>query len=76
VYPHKDPLQWVKRLAGERIHRAADIEVRVIDGVLIATLARLFERRMAFGLAISGGELFVSLATETLTGQVSALSLA
>lgn len=76
VYPHKDPLQWLKRLAGERIHRAADIEVRVIDGALIATLARLLERRMAFGLAISDGELFVSMPTETLTGKVSALSLA
>lgn len=76
VYPHKDPLQWVKRLVGERIHRAADIEVRVIDGPLIATLAGRLERRMAFGLAISDGELFVSLATETLTGTVSTLSLA
>jgi len=75
VYPHKDPQQWVRRLAGERIHRAADIEVRVIDGALIATLARRLERRMAFGLAISGAEVFVSTTSETLTGKVSALSL-
>jgi uncharacterized protein YaeQ len=76
VYPHKDPLQWVRRLAGERIHRVADIEVRVIDGALIAALARGLERRMAFALAVADDELFVSMATETLTGKVSALTLA
>ncbi len=75
VYPHKDPGQWVRRLDGARIHRAADIEVRVIDGSLITALAARLTRRMAFGLAVSEGELFVSLADETLTGTVSPLTL-
>ena len=71
VYPHKDPAQWVKRLEGERIHRAADIEVRSIEPALIGALATRLHRRLAFGLAVSGGELFVSLAADTLTGTVT-----
>ena len=48
VYPHKDAGQWLKRLEGERIHRAADIQVRAIDVGLIAAMAARLDRRMAF----------------------------
>jgi uncharacterized protein YaeQ len=71
VYPHKDPIQWMKRLEGERIHRAEHIEVCAIDGVLLGQLAARLDRRLAWSLAVSDGELFVSLATETLTGMLT-----
>jgi uncharacterized protein YaeQ len=75
VYPHKDPVQWMKRLQGERIHRAEDIVVCAIDGTLIGQLAGRLDRRLAWSLAVSDGELFVSLATETLTGALTRHSL-
>ena len=75
VYPHKDPGQWLKRLDGERVHRAADIVIRAIDVELIAALAARLDRRVAFALAVSDGELFVSLAADTCTGLVRTLSL-
>lgn len=75
VYPHKDAGQWLKRLEGERIHRSADIAVRAIDPALITAFAARLDRRLAFSLAISDGELFVSTARDTLTGRVTALSL-
>jgi uncharacterized protein YaeQ len=75
VYPHKDAGQWLKRLTGERIHRAADIAVSAIDVSLIAALAARLDRRLAFSLAVSGGELFVSTTRDTLTGRVTSLTL-
>jgi uncharacterized protein YaeQ len=75
VYPHKDATQWLRRLEGQRIHRASDIVVRAIDPALIAALVGRLERRLAFGLAVSDGELFVSIGDDTLTGRVAPLSL-
>ena len=76
VYPHKDPGQWLKRLEGERVHRAADVMVRAIDVDLIGALAARLDRRVAFALAVSDGELFISLESGTLTGRVTPLSIA
>jgi uncharacterized protein YaeQ len=75
VYPHKDPAQWLKRLEGERIHRAAEIVVRAIDLSLIDALVARLDRRLTFGLAVSDGELFVSMGDDTLVGRVTPLQL-
>jgi uncharacterized protein YaeQ len=75
VYPHKDPGQWLKRLEGERIHRAEAIDVRAIDRALIADMSARLDRRLAFSLAVSEGELFVSTASETLSGRVTSHAL-
>lgn len=71
VYPHKDPVQWMKRLEGARIHRAEHIVVCAIDGQLIGALATQLGRRLAWSLAVSDGEIFVSLPTDTLTGALT-----
>jgi uncharacterized protein YaeQ len=71
VYPHKDPGQWLKRLEGERIHRAGAIDVRTIDRALIAAMAGSLDRRLAFSVAVSEGELFVSTTRETLSGHIT-----
>lgn len=76
VYPHKDPGPWLKRLHGERIHRAAAIDVRVIDRALVAGMAATLDRRLDFSLAVSDGELFVSTMGETLSGRIAAQPLA
>lgn len=75
VYPHKDPGQWLKRLDGQRIHRADEIAVRAIDLSLIAALVARLDRRLTFGLAVSDGELFVSMGDDTLVGRVASLQL-
>ena len=70
VYTHKDPRQFLKQLAGERIHRAEALELYAIDRELIAALAARLERRVAFSMSVSGCELYVSIATENLAGNV------
>ena len=71
VYTHKDPDQFVRRLAGERIHRVDAIELYAFDRTLINALATRLERRVAFSLSIAERELYVSIGAETLTGAVT-----
>ena len=73
VYTHKDPEQFVRRLEGERIHRADALELYAIDRTLIAALAARLERRMAFSISITDRELYISIGAETLTGAVTRL---
>lgn len=70
VYTHKNPARLLENLAGERIHRADELEIYAFDRGLIAALAARLDRRMTFALGVSGGECFVSIGNETLTGVV------
>jgi len=73
VYTHKDPEQLIRRLEGEKIHRAAALELYAIDRTLVGALAARLERRLAFSLSITDRELYVSIGQETLTGNVTRL---
>jgi len=53
VYTHRDPVQVMRQLEGERIHRAEDIELYALDRALVDSLAGRLERRMAVGLSVS-----------------------
>ena len=61
VYTHKDPAQFVRQLAGERIHRIEALELYSIDRSLITALAERLDRRMAFGLSITDRDLYISI---------------
>jgi uncharacterized protein YaeQ len=71
VYMHKDPTQLLGRLQGERIHRAAAIELWAVDRPLITALVARLERRMAFSLSVTDRELYVAIGSDTLGGQVT-----
>jgi uncharacterized protein YaeQ len=71
VYTHKAPAQFLRNLAGERIHRAEALELYAIDRGIISALAARLERRMAFSLSINDRELYLSIGDATLTGVVS-----
>src|SRR5690349_14944233 len=45
VYTHKDPAQLLRALAGERIHRAEDLELYALDRELIDELVAHRDRR-------------------------------
>jgi uncharacterized protein YaeQ len=74
VYTHKDPAQFLKQLAGERIHRAEALELYAIDRPLIAALVARLERRVAFSVTVTDRELYVSIGADTLTGRVVRLT--
>lgn len=71
VYTHKDVERFASRLAGERIHRAEDLELYAIEPALIASIVARLDRRMAFALSVSERELFISIGSDTLTGRVT-----
>jgi uncharacterized protein YaeQ len=70
VYTHKDPGQFLKQLAGERIHRADALELYAIERSLIRALADRLERRVAFSLSIADRELYLSIGPDNLTGRI------
>jgi uncharacterized protein YaeQ len=70
VYTHRGLDALLARLAGERIHRAAQIRLRAVDPELLAALVARLDRRMDLELAVSDRILYVSLGGETLTGVV------
>ena len=75
VYAHKEVDAWLARIQGERIHRASDLEIKVMDRELIAALVSRLERRMDLDLSVSGGDLYVSIGDATLSGTVEARRL-
>jgi uncharacterized protein YaeQ len=75
VYTHKDPGQFLRHIAGERIHRSEALEIYSIDRSLIAALVARLNRRMAFALAVSERELSLSIGVDTLAGVVTRHSL-
>jgi uncharacterized protein YaeQ len=71
VYCHKDPAQWLRQLDGATIHRREAMELYAIDRPLVSALAARLDRRMAFSVSISDRELYVSIGSDNLTGQVA-----
>ena len=70
VYMHKDPTNFVRQLASERIHRAADVELLAVDRELLAALVSHLDRRVAFDLSVTDGDLYLTVGGETLTGRI------
>lgn len=75
VYTHKDPRQFLNRLAGEKIHRVDELELYAIDRALVSALVARLDRRVAFSVSIAERELYVAIGAEHLHGQVVRLRL-
>ena len=76
VYMHKDPVNFLRGLSGERIHRAESLELLEVDRDLLAGLVARLDRRMAFDLSVTDGDLYLTIDGETLTGRVQRHTLA
>ena len=75
VYTHKDPAQLVRQLSGERIHRADALELYRVDRELLVDLAARLDRRMAFGLSVSDGQIYIDIDGRTVTGAATRFTL-
>lgn len=76
IYTHKDPEKLLRQWSGERIHRAADIELYSLDRRLVEELASRLERRMVFSLSVTGGRLYLTLGEVGLEGDMERYRLA
>lgn len=70
VYTHRDVQAFLDRLAGERIHRAAELEIYAVDRALLSALVARLARRVTFDLAVAHGQLYLSIGDETLSGAI------
>lgn len=70
VYTHRDPKSVTRQWAGERIHRAAALELYHVDHALLAALVARLQRRMAFALSVSGGHLYLTIGGDVVDGAV------
>ncbi len=70
IYTHHDPRLLLRQYAGERIHRAEQVELYAIDRELLAALAERLDRRMSLDLSVTDGHLWITLAGETMSGEV------
>ena len=75
VYIHKESAQWLAGLRAAKIHKADDLQLYAVERSLVASLAAKLDRRMSFALAVSDGEVFISLADVTLNGRIERLTV-
>lgn len=71
VYVHKEPTVWLRQLAGERIHKADAIDIRVLDRELVDSMVEQLDRRMRCTVSVTDGTLFVDCGKGTLSGTVT-----
>ncbi|HET9013204.1 MAG TPA: YaeQ family protein [Gemmatimonadaceae bacterium] len=76
VYTHHEPERYWASLAGERIHRAADIELYAIDRALIDGLVARLDRRNSWELSVTERHVYVAVGGETIEGQLVRFPLA
>jgi uncharacterized protein YaeQ len=70
VYTHKDPAQFLRQLAGRKIHNADALELYALDRALISALVARLDRRVAFSVSVTDRELYLSIGSDQLTGRV------
>ena len=70
VYTHRDPARLVAQLSGEKIHRAAALELYGIDRSLINGLVARLDRRNAWELSVTDRHVYVAVQGETIDGDI------
>lgn len=75
IYTHRDPTSLRRQWDGEKIHRAEQIELYVLDRDLVDAIAEKLDRRMKLELSVTDGTIFVNVAGSTLSGTVQRLSV-
>ena len=70
VYTHKDPAQFLKQLAGARIHNSEALELYAVDRSLVAALVERLDRRIALSVTVNDREIYVAIGADTLAGAV------
>ena len=75
VYTHKDTTQWLRQLAGERIHRADEIEIVGFDRTLVASFVERLARRTAMTVSVADRHLLLALDGVVLEGELKTVRL-
>ena len=75
VYTHREPRHVLQALAGERIHRAEQVELYAIDRELVAGLVTRLDRRNEWALSVTERHVYVVVGGETIDGPIERFEL-
>ena len=75
LYIHRAPALTQRQLAGEKIHRADELEIYAFDREFLAGLVARLERRMAFDLSVTDRHLFLNIGGTTLSSEIERIRL-
>ena len=70
IYTHKDPRLLLRAYEGQKIHKAAQVELHAVDRELLAELIQHLDRRVAMTLSVSDRQLFIDIGGDSLSGAV------
>lgn len=70
VYTHRDASRLVAQLAGERIHRSAELEFHGIDRSLIDGLVERLDRRNNWEMSVTDRHVYVAVGGVTVEGDI------
>jgi uncharacterized protein YaeQ len=76
VYTHKDPEKVMRQWSGERIHRAAALELYSVARPFLTELVARLKRRMVFALSVTSGHLYATIDGDVIEGEVERHALA
>lgn len=75
VYTHREPRHLLQALSGQRIHRAAELELYAIDRALIAGLVERLDRRNRWELSVTDRHVYVTVDGATIEGDITRFML-
>jgi uncharacterized protein YaeQ len=71
VYTYRDSAQLMQQLASGRIHRAEEIPIYVIERALLDALIGSLERRIAMGIVMTEGQLYIQIGGRSIAGTIA-----
>ncbi len=76
VYTHRDPARLVALLAGEKIHRSAELELYGFSKDLIDGLVQHLDRRNTWEMSVTDRHIYVAVNGVTIEGDIERHALA
>jgi uncharacterized protein YaeQ len=76
IYTHRDAARLATQLTGEKIHKAAEIELYGIGRELIDGLVQRLDRRNKWAVSVTDRHLYVTVGNDTIEGDVTRHTLA
>lgn len=71
IYTHKEPRLLLRAYEGQKIHRAAQVELHAVDRDLLAELVSHLDRRVAMTLSVTDRVLFIDIGGTSVSGAVA-----
>lgn len=75
LYTHKEPRLLLRGYEGQRIHKAEQVEIYAMDRDLLASLAEHLDRRIAWTLSFTEGQIFLDVNGQSLSGTLERVAL-